>query len=359
MPRSGSERSARSAPPPASSDRARRDGPAARTPAPEPPAPAAPRRAPAAPRRRRRWVRWVAIGIPLLLLVGLATVTFRAFRAYSGIERVDLSAVLDPVSGDTVNYLLVGSDSREGLDPDVPVGGRSTVTGKRSDTIILLRVGPAGSQMMSIPRDLWVTVASTGRKGRINGAYNAGPANLVQTVKDNLKVPVNHYMEVGFESFAGVVDALGGITIDFPHPAFDTHSGLYVDQSGPVTLDGRQALAYARSRYYTERIDGREVTDPTADLGRQQRQQQFLRTALGEAGGSRNPVEVVAVTEALSSGLVLDDSLGLFDLIGLARSLSGTEPTTVALPTEGARKGGAAVLVLDQPAADEVLAGFR
>ena len=166
-------------------------------------------------------------------------------------------------------------------------------------------------------------------------------------------------MEVGFESFAGVVDALGGITIDFPHPAFDTHSGLYVDQSGPVTLDGRQALAYARSRHYTERIDGREVTDPTADLGRQQRQQQFLRTALGEAGGSRNPVEVVAVTEALSSGLVLDDSLGLFDLIGLARSLSGTEPSTVVRPTEGARKGGAAVLVLDQPAAEEVLAGFR
>ena len=75
---------------------------------------------------------------------------FRAYRAYSGIERVDLSSVLDPVKGDTVTYLLVGSDSRAGLDPEVDVGGKSSVTGKRSDTIILLQVGPSGAKMMSI-----------------------------------------------------------------------------------------------------------------------------------------------------------------------------------------------------------------
>jgi len=314
---------------------------------------------PRTPRARRRWLRWVAIGIPILLLLGIGLLGVRAWRAYQGIERVDLAGVLDPVSGDSVNYLLVGSDSREGLDPDVQVGGRSTVTGKRSDTIILLRVTPDGARMMSIPRDLWVTIASTGKKGRINGAYNAGPENLVRTVKDNLGVPVNHYIEVGFDSFVGVVDALGGVTIDFPHPASDTHSGLFVDRAGPVTLDGRQALAYARSRHYTETIDGRKVTDPTADLGRQQRQQTFLRTALGAVGGSRNPFELVAVTEALSSGLVLDDTIGVFDLFGLARRLGGTDPETVLLPTTGARKDGAAVLVLDEPEAERVLSTFR
>jgi LCP family protein required for cell wall assembly len=304
-------------------------------------------------------VRWAVIGIPLLVLAVLAWFGVQAFIAYRSIERVDLSAVLDPVSGDTVNYLLVGSDSREGLDPDVPVGGTSTVTGKRSDTIILLRVGPSGSQMLSIPRDLWVTNAATGKKGRINGAYNAGPANLVKTVKDDLGVPVNHYMEVGFESFVGVVDALGGVVIDVPHPAFDKNSGLKIDQAGPVTLDGRQALAYARSRHYTEIIDGKQVQDPTADLGREQRQQQFLRTALSDAGSSRNPVELLGVTRALSSGLIIDDSLGLFDLVGLARKLGGTQPLTVVLPTKPTRKNGAAVLVLDQPKADAVLAGFK
>ena len=192
---------------------------------------------------------------------------FRAFSSYRSIERIDLSAVLDPVSGDTVNYLLVGSDSRDELDPDVPVGGESTVTGKRSDTIILLQVGPSGSRMMSIPRDLWVTRADTGKQGRINGAYNAGPANLVQTVKDNLEVPVNHYMEVGFGSFAGVVDALGGVTVTVPHPAFDVKSGLKIEQAGEVTLDGRQALAYVRSRTYTEVIDGEARDRPDRGPG--------------------------------------------------------------------------------------------
>lgn len=297
--------------------------------------------------------------MPVLLLAALVVVLARGFVAYRSIERVDLSAVLDPVSGDTVNYLLVGSDSREGLDPTLDIGGTGTVTGKRSDTIIILRVGPDGSAMMSIPRDLWVTNARTGRQGRINGAYNAGPANLVATVKTNLKVPVNHYMEVGFASFVGMVDALGGIVIDFPHPAFDTHSGLYIDTAGPARLDGRQALAYARSRHFTEKVDGRQVEDPTGDLGRQQRQQTFLRTALGEVGRSRNPIALLGVTESLSSGLVIDDSTGLFDLIGLARKLSGSQPTTVVLPTKPARKNGAAVLLLAQPGADAALAGFR
>lgn len=304
-------------------------------------------------------MKWLAIGVPVLLLVGLVVLVGRGFVAYRSIERVDLSGVLDPVRGDTVNYLLVGSDSRDGIDSGLLVGGTGNVTGKRSDTIILLRSGPSGSTMMSIPRDLWVTNARTGRAGRINGAYNSGPANLVATVKQNLRVPVNHYVEVGFESFVGMVDALGGVVVDFPHPAFDTHSGLYVDGTGPVNLDGKQALAYARSRHYTEKIDGRDVLAPTADIGRQQRQQIFLRSAVTEVGRSNNPLEWLGVTEALSSGLVLDDSIGFFDLVSLSRRLSATQPTTVVLPTRPARKGGAAVLLLVQPGAEAALGGFR
>ncbi len=304
-------------------------------------------------------MRRLAIGVPVLLVATLLVLLGRAFVAYRSIERVDLSGVLDPVKGDAVNYLLVGSDSREGLDPTLDIGGSGTVTGRRSDTIILLRVSPSGSKMMSIPRDLWVPNAATGRPGRINAAYNSGPANLVRTVQQSLHVPVNHYMEVGFGSFVGMVDAVGGVDIEFPHPAFDTHSGLYIDDTGAVRLDGKQALAYARSRHYTEKIDGREVEDPTGDLGREQRQQTFLRTALGEVGSSKNPFEVLGVVEALSSGLVLDDSVGMFDLLGLARRLSGQQPATVVLPTRGVRKGDAAVLLAVQPGADAALAQFR
>jgi LCP family protein required for cell wall assembly len=259
------------------------------------------------------------------------------------------------VSGDATNYLLVGSDSRSEFDPE----GDSGVEGTRSDTIILLRITPDGAAMMSIPRDLWVEIADTGEMGRINGAYNRGPANLVRTVQNNLDVPVNHYVEVGFGSFVGLVDAIGGVTINFPHPVFDPGSGLNVTTAGDVILDGQQALAYARSRNYTEIIDGEEVKEPTADLGRQQRQQNFLRTALGEVGATRTPFTLVRVADAMSAELIVDSGLGFWEALTLVRRLGGSDPLSVVLPTEGVRRGDAAVLVLAQPEAEQVLAAFR
>lgn len=319
----------------------------------------APRSSPATknaptPKKSRTSLRWLIL-LPILLAVAMLGLLFRAYSTYNKIQRVDLAGVLDPVSGDSTNYLLVGSDSREAFDPE----GSSGVTGRRSDTLIVLRTTPTGSSMMSIPRDLWVTIASTSKPGRINGAYNDGPANLVRTVQQNLNIPINHYMEVGFGSFAGLVDAIGGVTIEFANPAFDDQSGLVVDTAGPVTLDGTQALAYARSRNYTEVIDGREVTEPTADLGRQQRQQQFLRTALKEVGATRNPLTLLRVADSMSSELIIDSDLGFSEALRFVRKLGSSDPATVVLPTEGVRKGNAAVLVLLEPEAQVVLQGFR
>ena len=120
-----------------------------------------------------RWRRWVLIALAVVVALLLGYVIW-LWSSYSAIERVDLDDVLDPVSGDTTNYLLVGSDSRENLDPEAPSGEESTVTGRRADTIILLQVGPDGTLMMSIPRDLWVTDPATGDEGRVNGTYNRG-----------------------------------------------------------------------------------------------------------------------------------------------------------------------------------------
>ncbi|MCP4436156.1 MAG: LCP family protein [Actinomycetia bacterium] len=303
-------------------------------------------------------MRWVLLAVALLGVLFIIWLGW-LWKSYSGIDRVDLDGVLDPPAGDTVNYLLVGSDSRENLDPEAPDAAEPTVTGRRADTIILLQVGPAGTLMMSIPRDLWVTNPATGNEGRINGTYNDGPANLVRAVQTNLQVPVNHYAEVDFASFAGLIDAVGGVTIDFPNPAFDTESGLNVIASGPVTLDGTAALAYVRSRQYTEVINGEEVKDPTADLGRQDRQRQFLVTALGEVGNERNPLSLGRAAAALSGGLTVDSSLGFVDALSLARRLGGVEPETIVLPTRGARIGGASVLLMNEAEAQPVLGRFR
>ena len=142
-------------------------------------------------------------------------------------------------------------------------------------------------------------------------------------------------MEINFVSFAKLVDAVGGITIDFPHPAKDDHSGLFVDATGPVHLDGSQALAYVRSRYYTELLDGRWVTDPTADIGRTERQRKFLTALMDELGGERNPVALARVPGALGAGMKLDTTLGY--LAGVTKHITLSTATTLITTNDPVR----------------------
>jgi LCP family protein required for cell wall assembly len=308
---------------------------------------------------RPKW-RWLYLYLPILLVMLIVGGALYLWSNWNGVERVDLGDALTPASGDVVNYLLVGSDSRAGIDASTPNAGAigPDVQGKRADTIIVLRVSPDKAEMMSIPRDLWVTNAATGRKGKINGSYNQGPANLVRTVTSSLGIPINHYIEVDFVSFGGIVDAMGGITIDFPNPAYDRNSGLNIVTSGPVRLDGAGALAYVRSRHYTQVINGKPVPDPTADLGREARQQQFIRTVLSDVGSTRNPITLAQIVRAGTDGMKVDTTFGIGDAWSLARHLSGSQPATVVLPTKPAREGSADVLRLDQPEATAVLAQF-
>lgn len=342
------------------------DRPPPRPPAREAP-PSAPRPGPEGTEKRgwRRLVpsRRVVVGVLLVLVLLAGGVLLWAHRKFESIERVDLTAVLAEPDGGT-NYLIVGSDTREGVDPNAPnagaIVGDDTVGGpERSDTILILRIDDQGSSMLSVPRDLFVTLSPSGQRSRINAAFNDGPAPLIQTLGDQLALPVHHYLEIDFVSFSGLVDALGGITIDFPHPAFDTHSGLNVPEAGPQTLDGTQALAYVRSRFYTEVIDGRNVPEGTGDIGRVARQQQFLSAVMQAVGEERNPFTLAEIADELAEGMRIDDDLGFLDALRLLRRMRGLEPQPTALPTSNFRtSAGAAVLRLVQPGADDVLAGF-
>jgi LCP family protein required for cell wall assembly len=213
------------------------------------------------------------------------------------------------------------------------------------------------AKMLPIPRDLWVTRADNGQKGKINGSYNGGPPSLIKTITnaDNLGVPVNHYMEVDFASFAGLVDGLGGITINFPHPAFDKNTGLNITQAGPQKLNGQQALAYVRSRHYVEVIDGQNKPDGTADLGRIQRQQQFLRAVFAKLDNSSNPFTLLRTASKVTGGLRIDDDMTLWSTFQFAMKLKGLEPKPIDLPVGGC--GNA--LCLDEQKAEPVLTQFR
>jgi LCP family protein required for cell wall assembly len=276
---------------------------------------------------------------------------------FNRIEKVPVASVLSS-GGDGTNYLIVGSDTRDlgaledaGLDP----AGFMEGGGQRSDTLLLLRFEGGTARMMSIPRDLYLPIAGTGGSQKINAAYNGGPTRVIQTVQESLGLPVHHYMEVDFVSFASLVDALGGITIEFEHPAYDTNSGLQVDQAGQVELDGPQALAYVRSRNYVEIIDGTERRDPTADLGRIQRQQRFLTAVFSELGSSRNPLRLARAAGSATGGLRIDDRMGLLDAMRLAWRLRSLDPESVELPVDNASNAAGSVLLLREAEAQPVL----
>jgi LCP family protein required for cell wall assembly len=285
-----------------------------------------------------------------------------AWKTYNKIEKIPVAAVLSPESGGETNYLIVGTDSRDGLgddveNKDVVVG--DGVAGERSDTIVLMRVGGGGNRMLPIPRDLWLPIVGTSGSQRINTAIQGGPARLIQTVQQSLQLPVHHYVQIDFAGFLDLVDAVGGVDIDFDAPAFDDKSGLNITTPGVHKLDKDMALAYVRSRAYTRVVNGKNVVDPTADLGRIQRQQTFLRAVMREVGSTRNPLTLADIANAVASNMKVDDALGFRDSIGLARKLAGLDPETVDLPVTPTRKSGNDVLLLKQPGATTALDRFR
>lgn len=299
--------------------------------------------------------------LPVVLLLIVLGGYLYARSVFNRIETIPMENVLS-TGGTGTNYLIVGSDSRDpgdladaGLDP----AGFEDGGGQRSDTMLLLRFVDGEARMLSIPRDLYVPIAETDGSSKINAAYNGGPRRLVLTIQQSLQIPIHHYMEVDFVSFAKLVDSLGGITIDFPHPAFDLNSGLDIREAGPNHLDGPQALAFVRSRHYVEIIDGEEQADPSADLGRVERQQQFLRAVFSELGSSKNPFRLARTAGATTGGLRIDDTLGLWEAMRFAWQLRSLDPTSVELPTEFGRNDSGSVLFLVQPDAEAALDEFR
>src|SRR5262249_1872726 len=174
-----------------------------------------------------------------------------------------------PAGGRGTNWLIVGSDSREGLTPEqqneLATGG--DVGSSRTDTILLVHVPGLGSSnpatLVSIPRDSYVPIPGHG-KDKINAAFAMGGAPLLaQTVEQATGLRLDHYAEIGFGGFPALVDALGGVTVCLSEPINDSLAGINLP-AGCQKLDGRNALGYVRSR-----------ATPRADLDRMLNQRQF------------------------------------------------------------------------------------
>jgi LCP family protein required for cell wall assembly len=272
-----------------------------------------------------------------------------------------------------MNVLMVGSDSRADITSAADqraFGNSAQVGGQRSDTVMVLHVDPKQKKaaILSIPRDLWVPIAGKGYSERINTAFDTGPDLLVQTIQQDLGIQINHFISVDFVGFRGIVNTVGGVNVYFPAPARDSFSGLNITSAGCLKLNGDQALQYVRARHYEYYEAGRWHEDPTADLGRIQRQQDFMRRILRKAisSGLTNPLRLNALISNGVNYVTIDKGLSPGTLLSLGAKFHSLAPDTVdmmTLPTTigTERVGGsiASVLFLQQPDASQVLARFN
>lgn len=318
--------------------------------------------------KRSRLPKWLkATIITVLVLANIAVLGFiwvvqTGNDFLSGASTLDESVaeVLDPSTGDALTFLVVGSDSREGLDD---LDGFGDFSGARSDVVMMVRVDPATNtaRMLSLPRDLWVSIPGHG-ENRINAAYSFGGAALmIETIKSNLDVEINHYVEIDFVGFQALVDEVGGIQIEFANPARDTKSGLDVG-AGTQTLDGEQALAYARSRRYQELQNGSWVSVEANDIGRTARQQQVIRALISELKSPSSITEAGDIASAMSQHMSIDSNLAEASVASMIWNFKGILTGSIegsTLPTRGTTIGGASVQIAQEPEASEMLAEFR
>jgi LCP family protein required for cell wall assembly len=315
----------------------------------------------------------MGLGISLVIaLVGAAALLTWGILKLNSIDRVDVN--LSTAAANTPrNYLIVGSDTRDlkgGGADDGAIFGRgknAEPAGQRADTMLIARIDPRQEtvEVLSLPRDLYVTIAGTNRRDRLNAAYNAGPQRLIDTIQQAIDVPINHYIEVNFEGFKGLVEAIGGVPMYFDRPVRDRNTGLNIPKKGCYNLDGTQALAFVRARHLQYSNGSRWVSEGTGDLGRITRQQIFLRRSMAKVStlGINNLGTLRRLVDVGVKSVKVDGSLSVDDMMGLGRRFSNFKAETMVthrLPTTPTRtSGGASVLELEPVAAKPVLDIFR
>jgi LCP family protein required for cell wall assembly len=313
------------------------------------------------PARRTRRLRRVLLGAVAALTAVVLLVAGGAWyltSRYAGnLDRVDAFAGLEdrpaaPTAGAAgeapLTFLVVGSDTRadvaEGELPDA-----------RSDVMMLVRF--AGdrqhAQVISLPRDSWVSVPGAGM-AKLNAAYAwGGPGLLIQTVETMTGVRIDHYAAIDFQGFVEMTDALGGVDVQV---AQTVTNGPYTYQAGQNHLDGEEALFYVRQRYGL----------PGGDFDRVQRQQQYLRSMfaqLSEQDVFSDAGALDGFLRGLTGAMAVDSELSNTDLLGMAYDLRSLQPgnvTFLTAPVAGTgREGAQSVVYLDQARVDQLWAYLR
>jgi LCP family protein required for cell wall assembly len=284
------------------------------------------------------------ISIGILSISAMSALAFTTVT--TSIEKIDAFAGLDKrpeKKSSAVNYLLVGSDTREGLtraeQKALQVGSVKTAAGKRSDTMLLIHISKSRDKavLVSIPRDSFALVPEhTNAQGKIipatyskiNSSFNWGGAPLlIETIEQMTDLKIDHYVEINFVGFARMVDSLGGIEVCTKKDIDDPKSHLVLP-AGVHTLNGIEALKYVRTREF----------DGMGDIGRMQRQQAFISSVVKKAtsiGVLLNPITMTNFINSALDAVTTDEGLTSSDIIALAKqlkSLSASNVRTLTVP---------------------------
>jgi LCP family protein required for cell wall assembly len=352
-----------------------RGGPApTAAPAPPPRGPQGPPpsgRAPGPGRRTRgqrvaRVLSWIALVTAVTVLVAAGGL-YVAFNHYYGqISKIDVFSALKPGSRPAAaknhaeNFLLVGSDSRAGANGEGTQGSGATfVTGQRSDTVILVHLFGSSqkAELVSFPRDAYVEIPAftdpkTGHvtpahHNKLNSAFSeGGPALLTATIENLTKIRVDHFLQIDFAGFKGMVDKLGGVDVCLSKPAKDlVYTGINLS-AGKHHINGATALAFVRQRHFL----------PNGDIDRIARQQQFIGSLANKvlsAGTLLDPFKLNGFLDVATSAIQADKGLTSNDVKNLAlrlRTFTSGGVLFVTVPIgdiNGYRSGAGSVVLLD------------
>jgi LCP family protein required for cell wall assembly len=281
----------------------------------------------------RRWLRPRPILAILAVLLSLAIVGSVATYFYLDSKLTRKNILVDyqgrPVAGSGTNWLITGSDSRQGLTraQERKLHTGHDISGRRSDTIMVLHMPAGGGRpvLISLPRDSYVPIPGLG-SDKINAAYAyGGPKLLAETVQNVTGLRIDHYMGIGFGGFVRVVNAIGGVRLCLKRPLVDRNSGLNLHK-GCQTLNGGEALGFVRDRH----------SYLTQDLQRIQNQRLFVRALLRKltsTGVLINPFASLPAASGVAGSLTVDKGTHLLQLLKVAFALRN--PITTTVPISG------------------------
>ncbi|MGB7449653.1 MAG: LCP family protein [Ornithinimicrobium sp.] len=313
-------------------------------------------------RRRRPHYGLRRVTVLVILLVGayVAAMIWAVAASWLAIEEVDATPTTDarPASASGSNVVLVGTDSRSQLTREQRNELKTGSTeGSRADTIMLLHL-PSGGEptLLSLPRDSYVEIPGRGMN-KLNASYAiGGPPLLVDTVEQSTDLPVDGYLEIGFDGFVEVVQAVGGVEMCLPDAVTDEKSDLDLP-AGCQELEGKDALAYVRMRY----------ADPRGDLGRVERQREFLSALVKKMTSPSTlfvPWRLHDAGTSTGASLRRGDDTSLWEMgkVALAmRSISGGSGQSITVPiadTNYVTAAGSTVL-WDEAEAEQLFEALR